>query len=158
MNEPAILDAPADGYLAERQLVEERLGSEAWQRIDAIEDVLGKLPQVKMPLNHIFTPGLYTREIMIPRGTIATTRIHLTEHPFVISLGMASIWTGDDGWSTVGAPFTGVTKAGTRRVIYAHTDVIWTTFHVSNETDPDKIGLQITYTGGKFAELGAAAA
>lgn len=158
MNEAAICDDPAFGYLAERRIVEERLGSEAWQRIDAIEDALAEMPQVKMPLHHIFTPGLYVREIMIPAGTIATTRIHLTEHPFIISHGTASIWTGEDGWITVGAPFTGITKPGTRRVIYAHTDVIWTTCHVSNETDPDKIGLQITYTGGKFAELGAAAA
>jgi hypothetical protein len=42
-------------------------------------------------------------------------------------------------------------------VLHIHEDTTWLTFHVTTETDPDKIGLQITYTGGQHASLGAAA-
>lgn len=150
--------APNDPYAAERAMVEQRMLGEAWQRFDAIEAEIEAAPQVRLPLNHIFTPGLYCREILLPKGTILTSRIHLTEHPFVISAGVVSIWSDEDGAVTLQAPHTGVTKPGTRRILFAHTDVIFSTFHVTNETDPDVIVKQISYAGGKFAELGAAKA
>ena len=143
-------------YVAEWAAVEEKLKSEEWRRVDAIEAELEKLPQVELPLHHVFTPGLYVREILLPKGTMLTSRIHLTEHPFIISAGVVSIWTAEDGCVTLQAPHTGITKPGTRRILYAHTDVIFSTCHTTNETDPDEIVRQITYTGGKFKELGAA--
>ena len=141
-----------------RAMVESRFDSEAWKRVDEIEVEMEKLPQEHCPLNHIFTPGLYVREILLPAGTLLTSRIHLTEHPFVISSGTVSIWTEEKGCITLTAPYTGVTKPGTRRILYAHTDVIFSTFHVTNETDPDVIVKKLTYTGGKFKELGGAKA
>lgn len=139
-------------------LVERMLDSPEWKEMDAIDAMVMAQPQVEMPLKHVFTPHLYTRQILIPAGTLATTRIHLTEHPFIISLGRASVWSRDTGWSHVQAPHLGVTKPGTRRAIYAHEDTIWTTFHVTDKTDPDEIAREVTYTGGKFSELGIAAA
>jgi hypothetical protein len=40
---------------------------------------------------------------------------------------------------TYTAPYQGITKPGTKRILYNHTDVIWTTFHVSEETDVEKL-------------------
>lgn len=137
--------------------VQSRLGSAAWQEIDRAEEVMRKFPQQEMPLRHVFTPGLYTREITMPAGTLLTSRIHLFEHPFVISKGAVSVWSDEHGWERFQAPYLGITKPGTRRVLYIHEETVWTTFHVTNETDPDKIGLQITYTGGEHARLGLAA-
>jgi hypothetical protein len=37
----------------------------------------------------------------------------------------------------------GQTQPGMKRVIYAITDTVWTTFHVTEETDVDKIAEQI---------------
>ncbi len=158
--EGAVCAAPDhDAELAAAHaLVIERLGSDPWKKIDALEAEMAALPQVDLPLHHVFTPGLYVREIFIPKGTIATTRIHLTEHPFVISAGVVSIWTDDLGCVTLRAPHTGVTKPGTRRVLFAHSDVIFSTFHVTDETDPDTIVRHLTFCGGKFNELRGAAA
>lgn len=112
--------------------------------VDEIEaGIIAKLPEVKLPLTHRFTPGLYTREIFMPKGTLVTSKIHKTEHPYVISMGIVSVWTEEDGVKTLSAPHTGITKPNTRRVIFVHEDCIWTTFHVTNETDVDKIEEQI---------------
>lgn len=38
------------------------------------------------------------------------------------------------------APFIGVTKPNTRRMLYALEDTVWATCHVTQETDIEKIG------------------
>lgn len=150
-------------YAAELALVAERLGSDAWRKIDQLEADIAALPeemQARFPLNHVFTPGIYVRECFLPKGTLLTSRIHLTEHPFIISAGIVSVWDAVNGVVTLRAPYTGVTQPGTRRILFAHEDTIWSTIHANpdNETDPDKLVLKLTFTGGKFAALGAAAA
>lgn len=148
------------GYDAElaaaHALVVSRLGTNPWRAIDAIEDDLAQLPQQEMPLNHVFTAGLYLRTIMMPAGTLLTSRIHLTEHPFIISSGVISVWSDETGWQTLRAFHAGVTKPGTRRMLFAHTDVLWSTAHTNpdDERDPDKIVERVTFCGGKFRELG----
>lgn len=112
--------------------------------IDQLERVLVEdLPRAECPVTHRFTPGLYIREIHVPAGTLATSMEHLTEHPFVLSKGRVRILSATEGNVTYDAPLTGITPAGTRRVVYAETDVVWTTFHATDETDVDKIGAAI---------------
>jgi hypothetical protein len=141
-----------------KELVESRLKSEAWERIDRIDEAIQSYPQLDLPLTHTFTKGLYTRTIYMPAGAGITTRIHLTEHPFLLSKGVVSVWSGEGGWVKISAPHLGITTPGTRRVLFIHEDAVWSTFHVTDETDPDKIALQMTYSEGKFSELGIAAA
>jgi len=111
--------------------------------LDELETAMAKLPQVHLEVKHIFTDGLYVREIYIPAGTIVTSAIHKTEHPFVISQGEIMVTSDNEGSVVYKAPYTGVTKPNTRRALKALSDVIWTTFHVTNETDVDKIGEEI---------------
>lgn len=160
--EPEIECAPVvaeSQYASEIALVQERMSSDFWKKINQVEQEFEALPaemQQEMPLNHIFTPGLYVREVCMRKGSLVISRIHLTEHPFVISAGVVSV-LDDDGWKTLRSPFTGVTKPGTRRILLVHEDTIFSTFHVTNETDPDEIVRQVTFTDGKYAQLGAAA-
>jgi hypothetical protein len=116
-------------------------------RFDELEAKMAAQPQIRLPLNHIFTPGLYIREVLLPKGTLLTSKIHMLEHPFVISHGRVRVWSGIDGEESqeLGAPYTGITKPGTRRIIYAYEDTIWTTFHVTNETDIRKIERDIIF-------------
>lgn len=92
-----------------------------------------------MITTHRFAPGIYIRQLFIPFGTLLTGRIHLTEHPYVISQGDISVWTKETGTLRLKAPYTGFTLPGTRRLGYAHEDTIWTSFHATTETDVDKI-------------------
>lgn len=95
--------------------------------------------RVEMPVKHRFTPGIYSREIHIPAGTMLTSAIHRTEHPFVISKGRIAVISENEGRVIYEAPHHGVTKPGTRRLLHAETDTVWTTFHATEETDVQKI-------------------
>jgi len=72
-----------------------------------------------------------------------TSMVHKTQHPFVISQGSVKVTSDNEGSVIYEAPFTGITEPNTRRALHALTDVIWTTFHVTNETDVAKIGEEI---------------
>lgn len=148
----ALPSIPADvAAMVERMAgecaVAQRVDSESWKRINEAEVKMAQLPQQLCPLLHVFTPGLYTRQILMPAGTLLTSRIHLFEHPYIISAGVVSVWDLETGWQTFRAPHIGVTKPGTRRVLYIHEDCIWTTSHLNpdNETDPQKIVERVTY-------------
>lgn len=111
--------------------------------LDALEVEMIDLPQVDCPLTHRFTPGLYIREIFMPAGTIVTSPKHKTCHPFVISTGDVSVYVEGKEVARYKAPFTGITNPGTRRLLYIHEDTVWTTFHVTDKTDPIEIGNDI---------------
>lgn len=111
--------------------------------VDTIQAQLAKLPQLDLPLTHRFTPGLYIREIFMPKGSLVVSKIHKTEHPFVVSHGHAAVWTEETGVVQIKAPYIGITKPGTRRILFIHEDCIWTTFHPTTETDVAKIEAQI---------------
>lgn len=122
-------------------LVEQRRDSPEWQQINRWEQEAALQPQILCPLDHVFTPGLYTRIIRMPAGTKLTSKIHLFEHPYIIAAGVVRVWTLEGGWVTLQAPFVGVTLPATRRLLHIIEDTIWITSHVNpdNETDPDKI-------------------
>ena len=106
--------------------------------LNDLEVALAKLPRVEMPVTHRFTKGMYIREIQIPAETMLTSMTHKTEHPFVLSKGKIMVTSDNEGSVIYEAPYTGITKAGTRRALHALTDVVWTTFHVTDETDVEK--------------------
>ena len=116
------------------------------EKMDCIEADLAKEPQVYLPLCHRFTPGLYIREIFMPAGTIVTSRTHKVTHPYVISQGKFKVITQDGKGEIIEAPYTGVTEAGTRRIIQILEDTVWTAFYVTEKTDIDEIGEDFTFT------------
>ena len=107
--------------------------------LNDLEVALSKLPRVELPVTHAFTPGMYIREIKIPAGTMLTSMTHKTEHPFVISEGAIKVTSDNEGSVIYEAPHTGITQPNTRRALHALTDVVWTTFHATTETDVEKI-------------------
>jgi hypothetical protein len=109
------------------------------QLFDQMESVMAEMEQVECKVVNRFTDGMYIRECHIPAGTILTSMTHKTEHPFVISKGSIMVTSDNEGSIVYEAPYTGITKPHTRRALHAITDVIWTTFHATKETDLDKI-------------------
>lgn len=90
------------------------------------------------PLEHNFADGLYIRKMTAPAGMINVSKLHKTNHPFFILEGDVSILT-EKGIVRITAPHFGITKAGTKRVVYFHEDTIWITVHATEETDLQKI-------------------
>jgi hypothetical protein len=102
-------------------------------------------------LKHIFTPGLYTRQIFMPAGSLVMSRIHMWEHPFIISQGRVSVYDGAE-IVTLTAPHQGITQAGTKRLLFVHEDTIWTTFHVTNKETLEEIDENGVVTCDTFEE------
>ena len=120
---------------------------DAMHLVDRVEEVLvnSGATVLEFPVIHRFTPGMYIREIFMPAGSLLTSKIHNTEHPYVISKGKVSVWTGSEGVVTLESPHTGITKPGTRRVLFIHEDTTWVTFHVNPDDceDVEAIGARI---------------
>lgn len=105
----------------------------AHEVIDKLEvAMIDNFPMADCPVIHRFTPGLYIREIFMPAGSLITSKIHNKEHPYVVSDGLVGVWTENEGMVMIEAPFTGITKPGTRRVLYIIESTTWVTFHVTN--------------------------
>jgi len=107
-------------------------------KVSIIEEEMKRHEQIEIPVRHIFSPGVYAREITIPAGTLLTGRIHKYEQLNILSGGEISVLT-QDGMQRVKAPFTVVSPPGTKRIAYAHTECTWTTILATEETDPELI-------------------
>jgi hypothetical protein len=115
------------------------------EKMDLFEAEIAKCPQAHLPLVHRFSDGMYIREIHMPAGTLVTSRTHKTQHPFVISKGVVEVIKEDGSREILQSPHTGITEAGTRRVLRIHADTVWSTFHITAKTDPVEIEDEITY-------------
>lgn len=107
-------------------------------RFDLIEAANAARPQVDLPLVHRFTPGMYIREIHMPAGTLVTSAMHKTEHPFILSKGSVLVWKPGEKPVRLTAPHTGITTAGTQRLLYIEEEAVWVTVH-NNPTDTQDI-------------------
>ena len=94
------------------------------------------------PVKHSFADGCYIRQIFNPANELLVTKIHKKEHPFFLMQGEMSILT-EDGVKHLKAPYHGITKPGTKRIIYTHSDCIFITVHATEETDVVKIEEQV---------------
>lgn len=107
--------------------------------VQAVEDVIKQFPQTEIETRHYFAGGVYEREILVPAGTMITGKIHLTEHLAKLVSGVLRIWSEHEQGIFTG-PVTFVSQPGAKRVGYAETDVVFSTFHaVGENTDIEEI-------------------
>ena len=108
-------------------------------REDSIE---GEEANAINPLKHTYADGMYIREIFMPRGEIVISKIHKIAHPFFLIKGRISVLS-EEGEKLLQAPYYSITPAGTKRMLYTHTNAIVVTVHRTFETDLDKIEEEI---------------
>lgn len=122
-------------------------------QIERAERALAAMPTRihELPVVHHFAPGVYARELHIPAGVALTGATHKTEHLNVVSAGDITVWT-EQGMKRIQAPYTFVSKPGTKRIGYAHADTVWTTFHVTDETDLAKIEAEVIEPSDNLVE------
>lgn len=107
-----------------------------------LEEKMKSLPDVfygdtdNCPLKHSFADGIYVREIFIPKGTLLVGKIHNHEHPNFLMSGDVSVFT-EEGTSRLKGPLSMISKAGTKRVVYAHEDTVWITVHTNQKNTQD---------------------
>lgn len=111
--------------------------------MDTIANFVGQLDSVEATVIHRFTKGLYSRELRLPAGSLNVSKIHKSEHQFVISKGHVEVWSKEKGSVHYVAPYIGITEPGTQRAVFAHEDTVWLTFHPTELTDPAEIEREI---------------
>lgn len=115
-------------------------------RLLDFEAAMARLPgaqfgnQDRCPLTHSFAGPLYVRQILIPKGFLASGRIHRFEHPIFFMSGDVSVFDEFSGSHRIKAPAHFVSKPGTKRIVFAHEDTVIVTVHyVSEERDIERI-------------------
>jgi hypothetical protein len=112
--------------------------------IDGIEAAaLENFPLVECKTEHFFAPDTYIRKCTMPQGSLVVSKIHKQKHPFWITRGHVSIWTENEGWQHITAPFCGITEPGTRRILLNHEETVFVTFQNTQLTDPDEIEAEL---------------
>jgi hypothetical protein len=117
------------------------------KRIDELEmTMFNTMNLMDIPVVHLFCEGMYVRTVNCPANTLITTRTHKTEHPFTLSKGKVRVMNEHGEWVVLTAPYNGVTKKGTRRVVLVIEACTWTTYHhyrgmksEFNKLPPDEI-------------------
>lgn len=117
-----------EGIMAMQEILENHPVSAGWEE--------------HFPLTHRFADNVYAREMFIPADSIIIGKIHRFGHLNVITQGRVSVLT-EFGVEELQAPYTFISKPGTKRVVYAHEDTVWTTFHGTKHTDVDKVEADI---------------
>lgn len=109
--------------------------------IQGFEDMLSHRPDAQagdcLPLRHTFTPGIYTREIFLPAGSVLTGKIHRHEHPNFLMAGVVDVFTENGGLERLEAPMWCVSPSGTKRAIHVIEDSIWVTIHANPSNTED---------------------
>lgn len=123
---------------ADKQLPLQEAGS-VREKLYLMQKSIAELPHVDCQLQHVFAPGVYARTIFIPKNTVMVGKIHRHAHINILSQGIVSVLTESGGVERLIGPLTMVSEAGTKRGLFAHSDVVWTTIHLTNSTDLEVI-------------------
>ncbi len=118
-------------------------GGNMTESILTLEKAIANVDQIDLPVNNFFSEGLYTRELLIPKGTVLTGRVHKTRHINLILQGDMSIAT-KEGVVRIKAPYIFVAEPGTKKAGYAHEDSVWVNVHATESTNIDEIKEQFT--------------
>lgn len=107
--------------------------------VQAIQDELIKLPQVQLQVFHHFPqPGVYVRELHIPKGMITVGKIHKQPCWNILSKGERSTLI-NGRIERITAPHVHWTPPGSKRISYTHEKSVWLTVHATLETDIDRL-------------------
>jgi len=108
-------------------------------KIERLEKAMMEMGEkLEIETNHHFSKDVYAREMRLNKDTLLVGKIHKHKNLNILSSGEALV-ASVDGIKQVKAPYTFVSDPGAKRVIYALTDLVWTTIHGTSETDVDKI-------------------
>ena len=107
-------------------------------KITALMESMKDMEQLDAPVTHHFSKGVYAREIFMPKGMLIVGKIHKTRHLNIISQGKCTVITPVRKLE-IEAPHTFESFEGEQKVVLMHEDTVWTTIHLTDETDLDKI-------------------
>ena len=122
--------------------------------LKAVESEMIAQEQVDIPVEHIFSGGVYIRQILIPKGTIVMGKRHRHETCNILLSGELSIYAGEGKESNrVKGPLMFTSPPGTKKLAYCHEDAIFMNIHPTEETDLEKIEEEFIIPEEEYIEL-----
>lgn len=109
-------------------------------QVEAVE----QLPMMHKPVEgeiqrrDFWAGGVYAREMRLAQGNFLTGKMHKYDQINVLTEGDVSVYT-ENGTLRLQAPYVLVAKAGSKRLFYSHTEVVWLTFLKTSLEDVDEI-------------------
>lgn len=107
---------------------------------------------IDYPVKHYFAPGMYAREMFIPKGAKIIGKVHRHSHLNTIAYGDVTVATFEGVERHTGHK-TLISPAGVQRAVLANEDTLWTTYHLTNETDLEKIEEEIIMPFSEYVEF-----
>lgn len=108
------------------------------KRIWDFEAMMKKFPQVQIPVEDFFTPGIYVRQIILPKGIFCTGSIYKQEHIHIVLSGDMTVAT-KNGIMRVRGPHTFIAPPGLKRAGYTHEETVWAAVFRTDKLDPAEI-------------------
>lgn len=112
-------------------------------KIEALQAEVSKLPQYQPETRHFFHAGMYCREVFRHAGVVVIGKVHKKEHFYLIVSGTVQITDGEGRVQEVTGPHLFLSKPGTKRAVYALTDTLAMTFHVTDATTVEQAEEQL---------------
>lgn len=120
------------------------VGPHIGQRILAVQEVIQAAEDgrvLDLEVRHHFYPGVYGRELHIPAGVLLVGKTHRLAHECLLESGAVAVLSEHRGSELLEGPLHFHSAAGTKRVILALTDAVFTTYHPNptGATDVDAL-------------------
>ena len=103
-----------------------------------LEKSMQSMEQVSLDVTHHFSKGVYARELLIPKGTVLTGKMHKHNHLNIMVYGDIEI-ANSEGSKRMTGHCIFESKAGTKRAGFAHEDTLWITVDKTDESDEEKM-------------------
>ena len=91
------------------------------------------------PIKHYFSPGIYIREMFIPRDTLILGHAHLHSTMNIIIRGLARVRLEGEEELMLKKQGDTFTSPPGRKLVYTLEDTVWQNIIATEETDLDKI-------------------
>lgn len=114
-------------------------------QITRLKDELLAMPsphQRDFEVTHTLIEGVYTRTLVIPKGSILVGKIHLKECVNIIAKGDISVLT-ETGAGRFTAGHVATSGAGIQKLGYAHEDTVFINVFRTDKTDISQIEAEI---------------
>jgi hypothetical protein len=109
---------------------------------------------VECEWRHFFAPGIYMREITMPKGALMTGRVHKHEHLSMITRGKVAAQT-QDGIVVIEVrpgdhPYVFISPAGLKRALVVIEECTWAVIHQNPSNTQNLVALEAELTADSF--------
>lgn len=90
---------------------------------------ISKLPPAGIRIENKFAPGVYLRKMFAKPGAMIVSKVHKTEHFFILAQGRILVFDGVHEAVILKAPYQGLTMPGAQRLGIVLDEVLWINIH-----------------------------